>query len=348
MSAANELRAAAAQRILIKDGPYGTAVQALGLEEADYRGALDLNRDQKGNNDLLNVTRPDDIAAIAQAYVDAGADVLATNTFNANRISQADYGAEHMVREINMAAASILREVADRAAAADGKRRFVAGALGPTNKTLSLSPKVEDPGYREVDFDGVKSVYREQIDALLEGGVDFILIETVFDTLNAKAAAFAVAEAGDALGHEVPLMMSMTLTDLSGRNLSGQTVEAFWHSVRHAKPTTVGLNCSFGATELRPHVQALSGAADALLMVYPNAGLPNDLGAYDEMPETTAALIRDWAEQGLINIVGGCCGTTPAHIAAIAKAVEGLAPRQLSEKAPMMRLSGLEAASFAA
>lgn len=348
MSPADALRSAAKARILIKDGPYGTAVQALGLAEADYRGTLELNRDQKGNNDLLNITRPADIEAIAQAYVEAGADILATNTFNANRISQADYGAEHLVREINLAAARILRAVADRAEAADGRRRFVAGALGPTNKTLSLSPKVEDPGFREVDFDGVKAVYREQIDALLEGGVDFILIETVFDTLNAKAAAFGAAEAGDALGREVPVMLSMTLTDLSGRNLSGQTVEAFWHSVRHARPVTVGLNCSFGATELRPHVQALSGAADTLMMVYPNAGLPNDLGAYDELPETTAKLIRDWAEQGLINIVGGCCGTTPAHIAAMARAVEGLVPRQVVEKPVMMRLSGLEPVSFAA
>lgn len=342
------LQAAAASRILVKDGPYGTAVQALGLEEADYRGSLELNRDQKGNNDILNLTQADAVRGIAQAYVDAGADILATNTFNANRISQADYGAEHMVREINLAAAAIIRDVADRATARDGRRRFVAGSLGPTNKTLSLSPKVEDPGYREVDFDGVKAVYREQIDALIEGGVDFILIETVFDTLNAKAAAFAAAEAGDALGADVPVMLSMTLTDLSGRNLSGQTVEAFWHSVRHVKPVTVGLNCSFGATELRPHVVALAGAADALVMIYPNAGLPNDLGAYDELPETTAALIRGWAEEGLINIVGGCCGTTPAHIAAMARAVAGLPPRTIPERPVMMRLSGLEPASFAA
>jgi 5-methyltetrahydrofolate--homocysteine methyltransferase len=296
----------------------------------------------------LNLTRPDDIRGIGQSYIDAGADILATNTFNANRISQADYGAEHMVREINMAAAAIIRDVADRAQAADGRRRFVAGSLGPTNKTLSLSPKVEDPGYREVDFDGVKAVYREQIDALLEGGVDFILIETVFDTLNAKAAAFAAVEAADALGREVPVMLSMTLTDLSGRNLSGQTVEAFWHSIRHVKPVTVGLNCSFGATELRPHVVALAGAADTLVMVYPNAGLPNDLGEYDELPETTAKLIAGWVDEGLINVVGGCCGTTPAHIAAMARAVSGSKARQVPEQPSLMRLSGLEAASFAA
>ena len=346
MSVADDLRAAAASRILVKDGPYGTAIQALGLKEADYRGGLALNRDQKGNNDLLNLTRPDDITGIARAYLEAGADVLATNTFNANRISLADYGTEHLVREINLAAAKIIRGVVD--SAQDGRRRFVAGSLGPTNKTLSLSPKVEDPGYREVDFDGVKSVYREQIDALLDGGVDFILIETVFDTLNAKAAAFAAAEAGEARGCEVPVMLSMTLTDLSGRNLSGQTVEAFWHSIRHVKPVAVGLNCSFGATELRPHVQALARAADTLIQVYPNAGLPNDLGAYDELPETTAALIRGWANEGLINIVGGCCGTTPAHIAAIARAVAGLPARVPPKPVPAMRLAGLEAASFAA
>jgi 5-methyltetrahydrofolate--homocysteine methyltransferase len=346
VSVADELRAAAASRILVKDGPYGTAIQALGLGEADYRGTLTLNRDQKGNNDLLNLTRPGDIAGIARAYVDAGADVLATNTFNANRISLADYGAEHLVREVNLAAARILRGVVD--AVDDGRRRFVAGSLGPTNKTLSLSPKVEDPGFREVDFDGVKAVYREQIEALLDGGVDFILIETVFDTLNAKAAAFAAADVGEARGCEVPVMLSMTLTDLSGRNLSGQTVEAFWHSIRHVKPVAVGLNCSFGATELRPHVQALAKAADTLIQVYPNAGLPNDLGAYDELPETTAALIEGWAKEGLINIVGGCCGTTPAHIAAMARAVAGKPPRAVPRPGPAMRLAGLEAVSFAA
>jgi 5-methyltetrahydrofolate--homocysteine methyltransferase len=346
MSVSDELRAAAASRILVKDGPYGTAIQALGLGEADYRGDLTLNRDQKGNNDLLNLTRADDIAGIARSYVEAGADILATNTFNANRISLADYGAEHLVREVNLAAAAIIRGVVD--GATDGRRRFVAGSLGPTNKTLSLSPKVEDPGFREVDFDGVKAVYREQIEALLDGGVDFILIETVFDTLNAKAAAFAAADVGEARGQDVPVMLSMTLTDLSGRNLSGQTVEAFWHSIRHVKPVAVGLNCSFGATELRPHVQALAKAADTLIQVYPNAGLPNDLGAYDELPETTAALIEGWAKEGLINIVGGCCGTTPAHIAAMARAVAGKPPRAIPRPGPAMRLAGLEAASFAA
>jgi len=348
MSVSDDLRAACATRILVKDGPYGTAIQGLGLQEADYRGALTLNRDQKGNNDLLNLTRPRDIGDIARSYIEAGADILATNTFNANRISLADYGAEHLVREVNLAAAKVIRDEVDKAQAEDGRQRFVAGSLGPTNKTLSLSPKVEDPGFREVDFDGVKAVYREQIEALLDGGVDFILIETVFDTLNAKAAAFACGDVGEARACEVPVMLSMTLTDLSGRNLSGQTVEAFWHSIRHVKPVTVGLNCSFGATELRPHVQALAKAADVLIQVYPNAGLPNDLGAYDELPETTAALIAAWADEGLINIVGGCCGTTPAHIAAIARAVAGKPVRVPGALKPAMRLAGIEAVSFAA
>lgn len=343
MNKAEQFRDLVTERILVKDGPFGTAIQALGLDEGDYRGDLTVTHDQKGNNDLLNLTRPDAIAGICQAYVDAGADLLATNTFNANAISQADYGTEALVGDINRAAARIVREVVDAATASDGRVRFVAGALGPTNKTLSLSPRVEDPGFREVDFDGIKNVYREQIDALLEGGVDFILIETVFDTLNAKAAAFAAAEAGEALGREVPVMLSMTLTDLAGRNLSGQTVEAFWVSISHTRPLTVGLNCSFGATELRPAVQALAKLADVPLMVYPNAGLPNAFGGYDEQPATTASLIREWAEQGLINVVGGCCGTTPPHISAMAGAVQGLPPREIPGVARTLRLSGLEA-----
>ena len=345
MSVDHDIRAAAATRILIKDGPYGTEVQARGLVEADYRGSLPTNHDQKGNNDLLNLTRPDIIASICGSFADAGAEILATNTFNANRISQADYGAEHLVGDINRAAAQITRVCAAAATARDGRQRWVAGAIGPTNKTLSISPRVADPGFREVDFDGMKSVYREQIDALLEGGVDIVLIETVFDTLNAKAAAYAAAEA---LGRDVPGMLSMTLTDMAGRNLSGQTVEAFWHSVRHVRPLSIGLNCSFGATELRPHVQALAREADTLIMIYPNAGLPNDMGAYDEEAATTGALVGAMAHEGLLNIVGGCCGTTPAHIAAMAAAVAGLPPRALPHPAPAMRLSGLEAFSFAA
>jgi 5-methyltetrahydrofolate--homocysteine methyltransferase len=348
MNAAEQFRAEATRRILIKDGAYGTSIQAERLPGEAYCGGLDLMKDQRGNNDLLNLTKPELVETICSRFAEAGADVLATNSFNANRISQADYGAEHLVREINLAAARIVRSVADRFAASDGRPRFVAGALGPTNKTLSLSPDVNDPGFREVDFDTVKAVYREQVDALIEGGVDFILIETVFDTLNAKAGIMATLEAAEALGREIPLMLSMTLTDLSGRNLSGHTVEAFWASVRHARPITVGLNCSFGAAQLRPHLAALAAQADALVMAYPNAGLPNDLGEYDESAAETAAQVREWVEQGLVNIVGGCCGTTPAHIGAIAEAARGKPPRKLPEAPRQTLLAGLEPMVIAA
>lgn len=348
MNARDELLAEAAQRILIKDGPYGTAIQNAKLGEAEYAGDTGLSHDQKGNNDLVNLTKPQVIRAICDEYLAAGATVLATNTFNANRISQADYGAEHLVREINIAAARVIRDACVDATASDGRKRFVCGAMGPTNKTLSLSPNVEDPGYREVSFDEIVDVYREQAAALVDGGVDFILVETVFDTLNCKAAIMAVKQLEAELGRDVPLMISLTLTDLSGRNLSGHTVEAFWYTVRHARPVTIGLNCSFGAEQLRPHVQLLSGIADTLLMVYPNAGLPNELGEYDELPETTAALVRQWAEGGRANILGGCCGSTPAHIAAIAKAVAGLGPRKVPSLEPKMRLAGLEPFTLAA
>ena len=348
MTASQTLRAEAARRILIKDGAYGTSIQARKLQTADYAGTLGLSRDQRGNNDLLNITRPDVVRAICESFADAGAEILATNSFNANAISQADYGAEALVRDINRSAAQIIREVADRYSAKDGKARWVAGALGPTNKTLSLSPNVNDPGYREVDFDQVKAVYREQIDALVEGGVDFILIETIFDTLNAKAGIMATLEAEQALGRELPLMISMTLTDLSGRNLSGHTVEAFWASVRHARPVTIGLNCSFGAAQLRPHLAALSAMADTLVMAYPNAGLPNELGEYDEAAEQTAAQVRDWVENGLVNVVGGCCGTTPAHIAAIAGAVRDCTPRAVPAARSGTLLAGLEPMLIAA
>ncbi|MEA2613996.1 MAG: 5-methyltetrahydrofolate--homocysteine methyltransferase [Chloroflexota bacterium] len=344
MSIAQQLRDAASKRILIKDGAYGTQIQARGLKEADYRGTLDLARDQKGNNDLLNLTRPDTVRDIASAFADAGADVLATNSFNANRISQADYGAEALVREMNSAAARIIREVADREAQKDGRKRFVAGALGPTNKTLSLSPRVNDPGFREIDFDTVSDVYVEQIEGLVEGGAEIVLIETVFDTLNAKAAIHAAHR----VDRDLPIMLSMTITDLSGRNLSGHSIEAFWASVRHAKPLSVGLNCSFGAAQLRAHVAALSGVADTLIMAYPNAGLPNDLGAYDEGPETTAGQVRQWCEQGIVNIVGGCCGTTPEHIAAIARAVSGFAPRKIAQRLRRTLLAGIEPMILAA
>lgn len=333
--------AEAAKRILITDGAFGTEIQQRKLTEADYAGSLGLAKDQKGNNDILAITRPDVPEAIHRAYFAAGADIAETNTFSANRISQADYGAEHLVREINVESARLARRVADEFAQ-DGRPRFVAGAVGPTNKTLSLSPDVNDPGFREIDWDELVDVYRQQVAALVEGGADFILIETVFDTLNAKAGIMAVREVERALGREVPIMLSMTLTDLSGRNLSGHTVEAFWYAVRHAKPLTIGLNCSFGATQLRPHVRALSAIADAAIMVYPNAGLPNELGQYDELPEQTAALVREWAEAGQVNVLGGCCGSTPAHIAAIAKAAAGLPPRKIPQLDAATRLAGLE------
>jgi 5-methyltetrahydrofolate--homocysteine methyltransferase len=348
MTAASEFRGEAAARILIKDGPYGTAIQAERLGADAYSGSLDLRKDQKGNNDLLNLTQPAVVTAICERFAGAGAELLATNTFNANRISQADYGAEHLAGDINRAAAAITRDVAERYRARDGRRRFVAGAMGPTNKTLSLSPDVNDPAYREVDFDTVKAVYREQVDALVEGGVDFILVETIFDTLNAKAAIMATLEAEQALGRELPLMVSMTLTDLSGRNLSGHTVEAFWASVRHARPLTIGLNCSFGAAQLRPHLAALSGQADTLVMAYPNAGLPNELGEYDEAAAETAAQVAEWIRDGLVNVVGGCCGTTPQHIAAIAAVAADKPPRKVPKGRQQTLLAGLEPMVIAA
>jgi 5-methyltetrahydrofolate--homocysteine methyltransferase len=342
MTARAQFLAQAAQRILLTDGAWGTEIQNYKLTEADYAGTLGLAREQKGNNDMLALTRPDVVEAIARSYLEAGSDIISTNTFSSTRISQADYAAEHLVRELNLANAQIARRVTDEFAARDGCPRFVAGAIGPTNKTLSLSPDVNDPGFREIDWDFLLDVYLDQARALIEGGADFILIETVFDTLNAKAGIMAIKQLEAELGRDVPLMLSMTLTDLSGRNLSGHTVEAFWCAVRHARPLTIGLNCSFGAAQLRPHVRALSQIANTLIMVYPNAGLPNELGEYDEMPETTATLVREWAEAGQVNILGGCCGSTPAHIAAMARAVEGLTPRVLPVPGIVTRLAGLE------
>ncbi|MCZ8321651.1 MAG: homocysteine S-methyltransferase family protein [Novosphingobium sp.] len=341
MTPREQFLAQAAERILIIDGAFGTEIQQRGLTEADYAGSLGLAKDQKGNNDILAITRPDVPEAIHRAYFQAGADIAETNTFSANRISQADYAAEHLVREINVESARLARRVADEFAQ-DGRPRFVAGAIGPTNKTLSLSPDVNDPGFREIDWDELVDVYRQQVAALVEGGADFILIETVFDTLNAKAGIMAVRQVERELGRDVPIMLSMTLTDLSGRNLSGHTVEAFWYAVRHARPLTIGLNCSFGATQLRPHVRALSAIADAAIMVYPNAGLPNELGQYDELPEETAALVKEWAAAGQVNVLGGCCGSTPAHIAAIARAAKDLTPRAIPQLDAATRLAGLE------
>lgn len=342
ISAREALIAAAKDRILLTDGGWGTQIQLRKLGEADYAGSLRLGHDQKGNNDILALTRQDVVTAIGEAYLAAGSDIVSTNTFSANRISQADYGAEALVADINHESARLGREAADKFAAEDGRRRFVAGAVGPTNKTLSLSPDVNDPGYRAVDFDTMRDVYQDQTAALLDGGCDFILIETIFDTLNAKAAIMAVLDEQAKRGVEVPMMISMTITDMSGRNLSGHSVEAFWHAVRHAHPLTIGLNCAFGADLLRPHVQVLSGLADALVMIYPNAGLPNDLGQYDEQPATTGGFIRNWAEQGLVNVVGGCCGSTPAHIAAMADAVAGKPARELHAHDHRTRLAGLD------
>lgn len=347
-TAREQFLAEAAKRILVIDGAFGTEIQNWKLTEAEYAGSLGLARDQKGNNDILALTKPEVPEAIHRAYFEAGADIAETNTFSANRISQADYGAEHLVRDINIQSARLARRVADDFTARDGRPRFVAGAIGPTNKTLSLSPDVEDPGFRELGWDDLVEVYREQALALVEGGADFILIETIFDTLNAKAGIMAVKGVERELGREVPLMLSMTLTDLSGRNLSGHTVEAFWHAVRHARPLTIGLNCSFGATQLRPHVRTLAALVDCPIMVYPNAGLPNDLGEYDEQPEETAGFVGEWARHGQVNVLGGCCGSTPAHIAAIAAAVSGQPPRTLPTPPVATRLAGLEPFTMAA
>ena len=346
--AAIRFREQAKQRVLITDGAFGTMIQSYKLQEVDYRGSYDLPCDQKGNNDLLVLTRPDIIDEITRQYLDAGSDIVSTNTFNANIISQGDYDAVHLVRDMNLAAASIARKAADEYAAKDGRPRFVAGAIGPTNKTLSLSPDVNDPGYRATDFDTMRDVYQDQTAALLDGGCDFILIETIFDTLNAKAAIMAVLDEQEKRRTEIPMMISMTITDMSGRNLSGHSVEAFWHAIRHAHPLTVGLNCAFGAELLRPHVQVLSGIADVLVMIYPNAGLPNDLGQYDEQPATTGAFIRDWADQGLVNVVGGCCGSTPGHIAAMAAAVAGKPAREPHAHDHRTRLAGLDPMIMAA
>lgn len=337
--------AAADDRILIIDGAMGTMIQRYKLGEADYRGDRfkDWDQDVKGNNDLLSITQPDIIREIHGEYLKAGADIIETNTFNATTISMADYAMEELAYDINVAAAKVARQAADEWTAKDEtKPRFVAGAIGPTNRTASISPDVNNPGYRNTSFDELVTAYAEQAKGLIEGGVDLILIETVFDTLNAKAAGFAVLQTYRELGVELPLLISGTITDLSGRNLSGQTPEAFFYSMRHLKPFSIGLNCSFGAEQLRPAIQELHKVADCRISAYPNAGLPNEMGEYDETPEEMAGKIESWASDGLINMIGGCCGSTPEHIAAIAKAVAPHKPRQTPEIATKMRLSGLE------
>jgi 5-methyltetrahydrofolate--homocysteine methyltransferase len=329
------------ERILILDGAMGTMIQARKLDEADYRGAAacglhDHARDLKGDNDLLVLTRPDVVRDIHNAFLEAGADIIETNTFNATRIAQADYGLQSRVREINLAAARLARECADASTARmPDKPRFVAGALGPTNRTATISPDVNDPGFRNVSFDELKEAYGEAIDGLVEGGVDLLLLETIFDTLNAKAALFAIDEYFEERAIRLPIIVSGTITDASGRTLSGQTTEAFWNSVRHARPLAVGLNCALGAALMRPYIEELARVADTFVSCYPNAGLPNPMSdtGYDEVPETTARLIGDFARSGFVNIVGGCCGTTPEHIRAIVRAVKSVPPRKLPARA---------------
>jgi 5-methyltetrahydrofolate--homocysteine methyltransferase len=339
------LQQALKERILILDGGMGTMIQSYRLEEEDYRGKrfADWPSDLKGNNDLLVLTRPDVIGAIEKEYLDAGADILETNTFNATQVSQADYGMEALVYELNVEGARLARKVADaKTLETPDRPRFVAGVLGPTSRTCSLSPDVNNPGYRNVTFDELVENYTEATKGLIEGGADLILIETIFDTLNAKAAIFAVQGVFDEIGFELPIMISGTITDASGRTLSGQTTEAFWNSVRHAKPISVGLNCALGASDLRPYLEELSNKADTQVSAHPNAGLPNEFGEYDESPAEMAAVVEEFAQSGFLNIVGGCCGTTPAHIKAIANAVSKYAPRAIPDIPKACRLSGLE------
>ena len=338
------LTAAARERILILDGAMGTQIQGLGFDEAHFRGDkfVGCACHQQGNNDLLILTQPKAIEEIHYQYAVAGADIIETNTFSSTAIAQADYGMEDAVYELNRDGARLVRRACIRAQQEDGKRRFVAGALGPTNRTASMSPDVNNPGYRAVTFDDLRIAYGEQLRGLIDGAADIILIETIFDTLNAKAAIFACNETFIEKGVRLPVMISGTITDLSGRTLSGQTPTAFWHSVRHASPFTIGLNCALGANAMRAHLAEISGVADTFVCAYPNAGLPNEFGRYDESPEFMAAQIEEFAREGLVNVVGGCCGSTPDHIRAIAAAVARHPPRAIPEQPPLMRLSGLE------
>jgi 5-methyltetrahydrofolate--homocysteine methyltransferase len=361
---ARALLQALSERILVLDGAMGTMIQRHGLEEADYRGerfaggfdaaqaapavaapaspapaghvhgagcdhAAPQGHDLKGNNDLLLLTRPDIIAGIHRAYLEAGADLVETNTFNATAVSQADYHLQHLVYELNKAGAQVARQACEAVeATTPGKPRFVVGVLGPTSRTASISPDVNDPGFRNTSFDELRATYAEAVDGLIDGGADTLMVETIFDTLNAKAALFAIEEVFERRGGRLPVMISGTITDASGRTLSGQTAEAFWTSLAHARPLSIGLNCALGAKDLRPHIETLARVADAYVSAHPNAGLPNAFGGYDETPEDMAGVLREFAESGLLNIVGGCCGTTPDHIRAIAAAVAGIAPRR--------------------
>ena len=338
------LRALFASRIAILEGPKGTLVQSRQLTEADFRGErFRLHpHDLKGDNDLLCLTQPALIEEFHRRYIEAGADLVSTNTFNGTRISQADYQTESFVPEINRAAAEICGRAARWGIAQFQRRIFVAGTLGPTNRTLSMSPDVNRPDYRAVTWAQVVAAYAEQARALIEGGVDALLVETIFDTLNAKAALFAIAGVFDELGVRLPVMISGTITDASGRTLSGQTIAAFYNSIRHARPFSVGLNCALGARQMRPYIEELAGLAECFVTCYPNAGLPNAFGGYDETPADMAAVLAEFADAGFVNLVGGCCGSTPDHIRAIAAAVRGKKPRALPTAAPALRLSGLE------
>jgi 5-methyltetrahydrofolate--homocysteine methyltransferase len=339
------LEKAATERILIIDGAMGTMIQKRKPTEETYRGKRfkDWPMDVKGNNDLLVLTQPGMIREIHGEYLEAGADIIETNTFNAQVISMADYGMEELAYEMNVEAAKIARQAADKwMLKTPDKPRFVAGAVGPTNRTASISPKVNDPGFRNVDFDELRAAYKEQVLGLIEGGADIILIETIFDTLNAKAAGFATLEAFEEKGVRLPIMLSGTITDRSGRTLSGQTAEAFWYSLRHLKPFSVGLNCALGAELMRPYLADLSHIADVRISAYPNAGLPNAMGEYDETPHDMACQIEPWAKDGIVNIVGGCCGSTPDHIRDVAEHVAKYKPRAIPKIEPKMRLSGLE------
>ncbi|MFZ4057802.1 MAG: homocysteine S-methyltransferase family protein [Ferruginibacter sp.] len=327
------IQACLKERILIIDGAMGTMIQRHKLQEADYRGERfkDWHTDVKGNNDLLSITQPDIIIGIHKQYLEAGADIIETNTFSSTTIAQADYDMQSLAYELNVASAKCARIAADEYTAKNpDKPRFVAGAIGPLNKTLSLSPDVNNPGYRAVTFDEVAAAYTEQISGLVDGGVDLLLIETIFDTLNAKAAIYAAKNYFQKTGKkELPISISGTITDASGRTLSGQTLEAFYVSVMHANPLSIGLNCALGASEMRPHIEELAHISNCFTSAYPNAGLPNAFGEYDEQPHQTAHIIEEWAANGWLNIVGGCCGTTPDHIRHIAEEVKNFAPRQL-------------------
>jgi len=339
------IRAAAAKRILVLDGAMGTMIQTRKFTEEDFRGERfkDWPRDLRGNNDLLVLTQPDAIRDMHLAYFRAGADIVETNTFSSTRIAQADYGMEEIAYEMNVAGARLAREAADIVTAETPDRpRFVAGAIGPTNRSASISPDVNNPGFRNITFDDLVAAYGEAARGLIEGGADLILFETIFDTLNAKAGIMALEQVFADIGRRLPLMLSGTITDLSGRTLSGQTPTAFWYSVRHGKPLTIGLNCALGAKEMRAHIAEIAGVADTFTCAYPNAGLPNEFGEYDESPEAMATMLGDFARSGFVNVVGGCCGTTPDHIRAIAGAVEGVKPRAIAQPVTAMRLSGLE------